>query len=300
MAMLPSAAMVLSSRLRRLLACTAMGWGLCLAQAAPTLQRVELPLPSGGVLHAHWLAVPGPGQHPAVLALHGCGGLYAKGGGLSERFREAAERLQAAGTAVLMPDSFGSRGLRQVCQTRYRERIVSVAQRAQDARAALVWLAAQPQVDVRRIGVLGWSNGATTALDLLEQRRAHPAAGEPPIAGAALFYPGCGPLRERQAVLESVPLLMQLGALDDWTPAQPCVDYAHQLQARAGSDVTVHVYEGSYHGFDGQAPVRLRTDVPNGSSAQGVHQGGNPEARTKSLAALDAFWSRVLATRAAP
>ena len=33
---------------------------------------------------------------------------------------------------------------------------------------------------------------------------------------------------------------------------------------------------------------------------QGVHQGGDPEARTKSLAALDAFWSRVLATRAAP
>ena len=300
MALQTSAAMALSSCLRRLLACAAMGWGLCQAQAAPPLQRVELPLPSGGVLHAHWLAAPGPGPHPAVLALHGCGGLYAKGGGLSERFREAAERLHAAGTAVLMPDSFGSRGLREVCQTRYRERTVNVDQRAQDARAALAWLAAQTQVDVRRIGVLGWSNGATTTLNLLEQRHAHPEAGEPPIAGAAVFYPGCGPLRERQAVLENVPLLMQLGALDDWTPAQPCVDYAHQLQVRVGSDVTVHVYEGSYHGFDGKAPVRLRTDVPNGNGGQGVHQGGNTEARAQSLAALDGFWSRVLATRAAP
>lgn len=160
------------------------------------------------------------------------------------------------------------------------------------------WLAAQPQVDVRRIGVLGWSNGATTA-DLPEQRRAHPAAGEPPIAGAALFYPGCGPLRERQAVLESVPLLMQLGARRLDARAALC-GLCAPVAGAAGSDVTVHVYEGSYHGFEGQALVRLRTDVPNGSSAQGVHQGGNPEARTKLLAALDAFLSRVLATRAAP
>ncbi|HTH12516.1 MAG TPA: dienelactone hydrolase family protein, partial [Acidovorax sp.] len=240
-------------------------------------------------------------RRPAVLALHGCGGLYARGGGLAARYRETADRLHAAGYAVLMPDSFGSRGLRDICQTRYRDRSVDVAQRVQDARAALAWLAAQPQVDAQRIGVLGWSNGATTALNLLEQRRTHPEPGEPGIAGAAVFYPGCGPLARRHAVLEAAPLLMLLGALDDWTPVQPCVDFARSLQARGGgSDVTVQVYEDSYHGFDGTAPVRLRADVPNGTSPQGVHQGGNPQARAKSLAALDAFWSRVLATRAAP
>lgn len=282
----------------RLLWCAASALGMATAQAAPALQRVELPLPSGTVLRAHWLPAQGAERRPAVLALHGCGGLYAKGGGLSARYREAAERLHAAGYAVLMPDSFGSRGLKEICQTRYRDRSVDVAQRAQDARAALAWLAAQPQVDRQRIGVLGWSNGATTTLTLLEQRRAHPEAGEPPIAGAAVFYPGCGPLKKRQAALENVPLLMQLGALDDWTPPQPCVDLAHQLQARPGSDFTLHVYEGSYHGFDGLAPVRVRADVPNGISGQGVHQGGNPEARARSLAALDAFWSRLLASPA--
>lgn len=270
--------------------------------AAPALQRVDIPpLPSGVVLRAHWLPAEGPERRPAVLALHGCGGLYTKGGGLAERYRETAERLHAAGYAVLMPDSFGSRSLREICQTRYRERGVDVAQRVQDARAALAWLATQPQVDARRIGVLGWSNGATTTLNLLGQRLARPEPGEPAIAGAAVFYPGCGPLAKRQAVLEAAPLLMLLGALDDWTPAQPCVDFARSLQARGGGgDITVQVYDNSYHGFAGTAPVRLRADVPNGTSPEGVHQGGNPEARAKSLAALDAFWSRVLATRAAP
>lgn len=292
---------MLATVFRRVLPAAALGLLAACAMAAPALQRVDLPpLPSGVVLRAHWLPADGTERRPAVLALHGCGGLYAKGGGLAERYRETAIRLHAAGYAVLMPDSFGSRGLREICQTRYRERSVDVAQRVQDARAALSWLANQPQVDARRIGVMGWSNGATTTLNLLEQRRAHPEAGDPPIAGAAVFYPGCGPLAKRQAVLESAPLLMLLGALDDWTPPQPCADFARGLQAQGGSDVTLHVYEGSYHGFDGTAPVRLRTDVPNGTSREGVHQGGNPAARTQSLAALDAFWGRVLATRAAP
>lgn len=293
---------MLSAFLRRMLPAAALGWAAVGAMAAPALQRVDLqPLPSGVVLHAHWLPAEGAERRPAVLALHGCGGLYAKEGGLAARYRETADRLHAAGYAVLMPDSFGSRGLRDVCQTRYRDRSVDVAQRVQDARAALVWLAAQPQVDARHIGVLGWSNGATTTLNLLEQRLTRPEPGEPAIAGAAVFYPGCGLLAKRQAVLEAAPLLMLLGALDDWTPAQPCVDFARSLQARSGGgDITVKVYDNSYHGFDGTAPVRLRADVPNGTSPQGVHQGGNPEARAKSLAALDAFWSRVLATRAAP
>ena len=292
--------MNLSTRLRHVLLCAAL---LCVAaavQAAPALQRVELPLPSGVMLRAHWLPASGEGRHPAVLALHGCGGLYAKGGGLSERYRETAERWHAAGYAVLMPDSFGSRGLRGICQTRYRDRSMKVAERMQDASTALAWLAAQPQVDALRIGVQGWSNGATTTLTLLEQRRAHPQPGQPAIAGAAVFYPGCRPFLKQQVVLENVPLLMQLGALDDWVPAQPCIDWARQLQARAGSDVTLHVYPDSYHGFDGKAPVRFRSDVPNGTSEKGVHQGGNPQARGQSLAALEAFWGRVLGAGVAP
>lgn len=264
------------------------------AQAAPAPQSVELALQSGVQLRAWWLPAEGAGLHPAVLALHGCGGLYAKSGKLAERYRETFAHLHAAGVSVLMPDSFGSRDIKQYCQTRYAERTLKVADRAHDAAAGLAWLAAQPQVDARRIGVLGWSNGATTTLNLLAQRAAQADAKAPRIAGAAVFYPGCRPLLRRHATLENVPLLMQMGALDDWTPAAPCEAYVAELQKQPGSDVTLHVYEGSYHDFDSKAPVRLRTDVSNGVSSAGVHQGGNPQARAQALAALDTFWSRVL------
>ncbi len=270
------------------------------AEKPSGLQRIQLPLPGGESLQAHWWPADGADAahpQPAVMALHGCGGLYARSGQLAQRYRETAARLHAAGYAVLLPDSFGSRGLQSLCSTRYRDRDVPVALRVQDARAAIAWLAAQPGVDAQRIGVMGWSNGGTTTLNLLEQRRLHPAPGDVPLAGAAVFYPGCGPLQRRHAALEPAPLLMQLGALDDWTPAQPCVDFAHSLQARPGSDVTLHVYADSYHGFDGTAPVRLRAEVPNGVSPQGVHEGGNPAARAQALPALDAFWNRVFAAR---
>ena len=61
-----------------------------------------------------------------------------------------------------------------------------------------------------------------------------------------------------------------------------------QRLARDGPPrVTVLTYEGAYHGFDGSAPLRLRSDVPNGvHPGQGVHVGGQPAARAASQAAL--------------
>lgn len=276
------------------------------AQTAPAPSQ-SVTIASDVPLRGHWFAVAGSEPRPAILALHGCGGLYAGKSAtrLGERYQEAAQSLNAMGYDVLLLDSFGSRGVRQICQTRYSDRTINVTQRVGDAEAALAWLVRQPGVDVARIGVLGWSNGGSTTLNLLAQRslKKDTAAAEPmpAIAAAAVFYPGCKPLSKRHADLGTVPLLIQIGALDDWTPSAPCETLVQQLRARPGTDVDLHVYPGSYHGFDGKAAVRLRTDVPNGTSAEGVHQGGNPEARVQALQVIDAFWRRTLALhKAAP
>ena len=299
--------------LRVLTFCAAL-WmvGVPLLGAAQPAPAHEVTVAGDVPLRAHWFAGagtdPGTDSRPAILALHGCGGLYAGKDGerLGERYREATARLNAMGYAVLLLDSFGSRGVRQMCQTRYADRTVDVAQRARDAQAALVWLVRQPGVDVARIGVLGWSNGGSTALHLLEQLQLQLAAGAaadraPALAAVAVFYPGCQPLRLRRSDLGTVPLLMQIGALDDWTPAPPCEALVQQLRARPGTHVELHVYPDSYHGFDSRAPVRLRTDVPHGGSGHGVHQGGNPQARAEALQVLDAFWRSTLSpTKALP
>ena len=67
-----------------------------------------------------------PGGYPAVIALHGCGGLHSTRRGheqeLAERLALRADRYLADGFAVLFPDSFGARGVRAGCTIKLGER----------------------------------------------------------------------------------------------------------------------------------------------------------------------------------
>ncbi|EFH12731.1 hypothetical protein, partial [Teichococcus cervicalis] len=90
------------------------GPGLARAQA---YRNAEIPGPGGVTLRA-LLALPPEGAPPGVpvVALHGCAGL-----GTVEQLRAPARerdwtrRLLEAGHPVLLPDSFGSRGLGPAC-----------------------------------------------------------------------------------------------------------------------------------------------------------------------------------------
>ena len=104
----------------------------------------------------------GKGPFPAVVALHGCGGLFNDDKAIKGREEDWAERLVAAGYVVLLPDSFTARGVRQICSG--PDRKISPAERAEDAAAAAGWLAKQPFVDASRMGLMGWSHGAMTVL----------------------------------------------------------------------------------------------------------------------------------------
>jgi len=92
-------------------------------------------------------AVPDGGR-PAVIALHGCSGLFGTSrdtqAELPGRHRARAEAMLAAGYAVLFPDSLGSRGMNELCTTKVSERTLTAAGRRGDALGALRWLAAQP------------------------------------------------------------------------------------------------------------------------------------------------------------
>ncbi|MFG6486483.1 dienelactone hydrolase family protein [Roseateles sp. BYS78W] len=256
---------------------------------AATLDTVTLPATTRRpALTLHWAPLDAQ-RHPVVVALHGCGGLYKRDGRtLEARYPSYVEHLHALGFHVLLPDSFSSRGLTSVCSQRYGTRNVSIADRRADVLDALAWLRARPDVDADRIALLGWSNGATTALSTMDTRQTPPV---PPLAAVVLFYPGCG--RQQAAEPAARAVLVQLGASDDWTAPEPCARLARRWQAE-GRDVTLDVYAGAYHGFDTDAPVRFRADVPNGRNAAGVHLGGNPEAYRASQARLAEFLTRQL------
>ena len=96
---------------------------------------------------------PSSGGYPAVIALHGCGGMYSAGRGdrLSPRHQQMAELLLAQGYAVLFPDSFNPRGRREVCNDPPGKSNITQDNRRLDVLGALTYLRTRADIDADRI-----------------------------------------------------------------------------------------------------------------------------------------------------
>src|SRR5437868_7067483 len=149
---------------------------LLMACAAALPGGGEVRFPGPGRELAGRLYLPEtPGRHPAIVLMHGCSGLWGVGGQPTPMYQNWAETLRARGFVALHVDSFGPRGEKEIC-TQADRPVRPGRERAQDAKAALRWLAARPDVDPDRIHVMGWSNGGSSVLYAIRGKR---AAGEP-------------------------------------------------------------------------------------------------------------------------
>ncbi|HXH84035.1 MAG TPA: dienelactone hydrolase family protein [Candidatus Tectomicrobia bacterium] len=206
---------------------------------------------------AHELRPSGAGPFPAVVLLHGCHGISASTRAWARWFRDR-------GHVALVVDSWGPRGIDDGCVPGPE---LPNSARFDDAVGALAWLHAQPYVDRERIGVVGWSNGGVFAIALVNGpslARARARGVQVPAPGfraSVAFYPGgCWSLVREQVVR---PLLVLIGADDDWTVPAPCVEMVEAMRGR-GADAQIVTYPGAVHYFDveGQPPSVL-PDVEN-------------------------------------
>lgn len=213
---------------------------------------------------------PGDGPFPAIVLLHGCGGIQPK------RDHRWAERLSGWGYVTLQVDSFRPRGISNVCTYSGNDSIDMVEKRVNDAYDAKTYLAGLPFVDRERIAVMGWSHGGMTTLQALYKDKAAP------FRAAVAFYPSC------RRILRGLnaPLLILIGEADDWTPADRCVS---MMPKEKGSSVTLKVYPGAFHGFDtagANSSVRGRG---------GMHRiQYNPEAEADSILRVKGFFEKHL------
>ncbi len=276
-----------------LAALLALGVGASQAQTRlelPSLDRTKAGQPLA--LTGYWFAANAAGPRPTVLLLHGCGGPYNGRGQLDARMRSYSALLNAEGWHTLVLDSLTPRGEKELCTQKLGSRAITMTNRRRDVLGALQWLAARPDVDPARIALLGWSNGGSTVLAATNLSQPEVAAEPLRPRATVAFYPGCEADLKR-GYTPSAPLLMLVGAADDWTPAAPCEALASKASAAPRPQLSI--YPGAYHGFDGTAPLRLRLDVPNGTQpGAGVHVGGQPEARTLSRERMLVFLRETL------
>jgi len=259
--------------------------GLALVMtAAPALAEPVEPAEVediGGGLHGILYRPEGAGPFPAVVALHGCGGLVNRAGKAVSRFADWGNRLAAAGFAVLFPDSYASRGLTAQCRVRERK-VRSSRERVADARAAQRWLQNQPWAKKDHVSVIGWETGAMAALWAV-RRRAVAREPAPDFRSAVAFYPGCQQLRN-SAWSARVPTLILIGRADDWTPPGPCEQMVAEARGRSARAAIV-VYPGAYHDFDRpDYPERVLSDLAFTADGTGrAHVGTNSAAREDAI-----------------
>lgn len=249
--------------------------------SAQTAEAVRFAGADGTSVQAVLVRPAGAGPFPAVVALHGCGGRDNARGELARRHADWASRWAAQGLAVLMPDSFASRGLGSQCGVRGRT-VRPARERLADVAGARTYLQTRSDIRYDRISLVGWSNGGSTALHAAG-RDARPADGRPDFMQVIAFYPGCRTPLER-GLVNRLPLTILIGGADDWTPAAPCealVSRARSMGARA----EIVVYPGAFHGFDDPASrPRERTGLaftPDGSGRARV--GTDPAARADAI-----------------
>lgn len=143
---------------------------------APYLSEdVRVPTPGGFALAGTFTRPPGSGRAPAVVLLTGSGPQDRDGALPMLRgyrpFFQIADTLGDLGIAVLRLDDRGVGGSGGAGGTS--------ADFADDARAALAWLRARPDVDGSRLALLGHSEGGIVAPMV--------AAGDPALRGIVLL-----------------------------------------------------------------------------------------------------------------
>ena len=219
------------------------------------------------------------GPHPAIVMLHGRGGPYSANvnegctlvsragpsacdaSGLSKRHMMWGQYWAERGYIALLPDSFGPRGKahgfdRFTHDDPDRADVNEKTVRPLDAEGALSWLRSQRDVIPNRIFLQGWSNGGSTALNVM-QRQGAKASG---YRAALALYPGCGPKALLAPDLATTaPVAVLLGSDDEEVSPARCQEMA-QRSIAAGSKVDVVLYPGATHGFDD--PGRSRQSIP--------------------------------------
>jgi dienelactone hydrolase len=211
------------------------------------------------------------------VLLHGCSGNWQR---LDRRW---GRRIASWGYVSLTVDSFGPRGIADTCSSS------APADLAFDAYRALNFLVRQPFVDPARIAALGFAQGGWLALISVEHGIIEQTTTNK-FRAAAAFYPPCIAFTGEV----TVPVLIMVGELDDWTPAQACRnmvegrdDWGISRRKTQGAAIRLIVYPGAYHGFD--VP-----DLETSGRFSGHHLEFNQAAADQSIVALRQFLDATL------
>lgn len=227
-----------------------------IASVAPvTASEVSFTNSDGLVIPGRLYKAAGPGAVPTVVMMHGCSGAYSYSDpalGVSGIHKEWARRLNDAGFAALLVDSFTPRGTQNQCGNGVAG-VDEAVERPKDARAALQWVVSNGVAPADRVALIGWSNGGSATMAALDSSHATP--GSLRFAGGFAFYPGCGLLNNFGGISQSswlpyAPLEILHAATDPLYTGGSCTTRVNRAHMAGATGLSLTVYPGARHSFD--------------------------------------------------
>jgi carboxymethylenebutenolidase len=197
------------------------------------IANTTIPGVNGGPPLAAYVARPsGSAPFPAVIMIHE---FY----GLNESIIGKAEGLSQAGYVVVAPDTFRGSTTAWIPRAIFQVITTSQEQVNQDLEAVYAWMAAQPDIDSERIGVLGFCYGGRASLSY--------SLHNPALAATVIFY---GSPETDPGILQALPgpVLGIFGGADSSIPLQEVYAFEAGLN-QAGIPNEITIYEGQPHAF---------------------------------------------------
>jgi carboxymethylenebutenolidase len=172
-----------------------------------------------------------PGRYPAILALHGSGGIR-------EGWAEQPARVMASqGYSVFVVQYFERTGTVWADHDTTRTNFPAWMRTIGDA---ITFAAQHASVDANRIGLLGFSLGAYLALSV--------ASVDPRVKAVVEFFGGMP--EELHGFTRMPPVLILHGEQDRVVPVTEATRLQRLLE-RSGTPNEMKIYPGAGHGFNG-------------------------------------------------
>ena len=200
----------------------------------------------------------GDGPFPVLVFVHSSGGPLLFTDEWFKFNRQVAKSLQKKGIAVMFIDNFVPRG---TYTTYANQQKVTHWSTYIDAFKALEYLSKQPKVNIKKIGITGWSRGGMISLMVSEKRlRDILVSKDLYFAAAQPRSPDCttNMFRNPQPIKET-KTWMVLGEADDYTLAEDCVEQGERIKAKGG-DIEITVKKGWGHGFTANYEAEYEKD----------------------------------------
>jgi carboxymethylenebutenolidase len=172
----------------------------------------------------------GGGAHPAVIVLHGSGGMW------NPIYTQYAEQFSRVGYAVYVPHYFERTETHWADDAAIEKHFVEWKE---TIHGAIELVSRQPGVDASRMAIIGFSLGAFLGLAI--------AAEEPRIKAVVDFFGGM-PEQLRDKCTRMPPVLILHGDADERVPLRWALEL-EELLKRCGTEYDIKVYGGEGHRF---------------------------------------------------